>query len=87
MTTSGINNLKAMYSNYNELTLPISQDGKYKVGDIFTTNSINSRTRKFNGLEIKSIYYRFGVVLLFDRKEWENNIPKPYKTNYPASFL
>ena len=46
-----------MYSNYNILTLPMSVDGKYKVGDIYrlpeSSSSHNWRFRKFNGLEIK----------------------------------
>jgi hypothetical protein len=68
-----------MYSNYNVLTLPIECDGKYKIGDIYNyTNKLNWRIHRFNGLEIKSIDYCFGVRLHFDWNEWENNINNNY---------
>ena len=62
-----------MYSNYNVLTLPISADGKYKVGDIFYSNSFNWRIKQFDSLEIKYIDYCYGVRLHFDYKQWLNS--------------
>jgi len=65
-----------MTSNYNVLLLPISADGKYKVGDIYTAPDIcHWRIKKFNGLQIKKIDYNFGVRLHFDWSEWEKNTP------------
>jgi hypothetical protein len=67
-----------MFSNYEELTLPIENDGKYKIGDIFKTNSRDYRIRRFDGLKIKSIGYRFGLLLTFDYKDWFENNPVSY---------
>ena len=66
-----------MYSNYNVLTLPISADGKYKVGDIYKAPIYSTmRIRKFDGLKIKNIDYQWGVRLHFDFNEWRDNIIK-----------
>lgn len=65
-----------MYSNYNVLTLPISSDGKYQIGDTFYINRDNINYYKFlrfNNLKIKNIDYSFGVRLHFDWSEWSNN--------------
>jgi hypothetical protein len=67
-----------MYSNYEELTLPIENDGKYKIGDIYYTNSMDYRIRKFDGLKIIDIFYRFGLVLKFEYKDWFENNPVSY---------
>ena len=63
-----------MHSNYNVLTLPMSCDGKYKVGDIYKTDSLNWRIQRFDGLEIEAISYCWGVRLHFDFDKWYNNI-------------
>ena len=66
-----------MTSNYNVLFLPISADGKYKIGDEFKAPSIcDWRIQRFDGLKIKNIDYCFGVRLHFDWNEWQNNILK-----------
>ena len=67
-----------MYSNYEELTLPIENDGKYKIDDIYYSNSMDYRIRKFDGLKIIDIFYRFGLVLKFEHKDWFENNPAPY---------
>jgi hypothetical protein len=67
-----------MTSNYNVILLPITADGKYRVGDIFELKGFaicNLRLARFHGLEIKNIDYCFGVRLHFDWQEWEGNAP------------
>lgn len=69
-----------MVTNYNEIFIePRYWEDNYKVGDKFNVDKSNycSRLRPFIGLEVKSIYYKMGIVCLtFDWDEWKNNTNK-----------
>ena len=65
-----------LYSNNNVVVLPMSADGKYKIGDKYKCISSDWREKRFDNLEIKNIDYSFGVRLHFDYQEWYNNNPK-----------
>lgn len=67
-----------LYSNYNVLTLPITAEGKYKIGDLYKPSSNSLKERKFDGLIIKNIDYVWGVRLHFDFYEWLENTPLKY---------
>lgn len=83
-----------MTSNYNVLTLPMSSDGRYKIGDVFRLSEqakrvCDWRILKFDGLQIKNIDYCWGVRLRFDWAEWYQNKPaerpKPTATERPLN--
>ena len=69
-----------MHTNYNTLTLPISNNGKYNIGDIYNKKTASTKINRFIGLEIKRISYNFGVVLHFDYNEWFYNHKNKQKT-------
>ena len=72
-----------MYSNYNVLVLPMSCDGKYKIGEFYRVSDKEyHRFWRFDGLQIKNIDYLWGVRLHFDYKEWfENDIDEKRLSN------
>ena len=65
-----------MYSNWNVLVLPMSCDGKYKVGEVFKVSDEQYwKFWRFDGLQIKNIDCVWGIRLHFDYKEWHDNKP------------
>lgn len=79
-----------MTSNYNTLYISTKRLGDLQVGDVLEFNDLelmflDSKIRKFHGLQIKHIGECItGKVLEFDYKEWKQSKPvrpevKPYE--------
>lgn len=67
-------NMVILTSNYNVLQVPSADKEIYKVGDkLYIPENSYWRFKKFNGLEIKSINYGFGLFLHVDWNEWNQN--------------